>query len=207
MRYLFISILVVLFSGCKVATVENYIKSEVQQQELILNTYFSDAQVDYVYKADIAVYGNEFSGILILKKIAPEKHRMVFTSQFGSTFFDIELYKDSHKINTIVKQLDRKIILNTLIRDFSLLVAEKGIVTEKYYDDTYSVLKNKTKKRNNYYFYTQSDQRLNRIIHTTRRNEKFSILFNDVSMNNISKQVQINHNTIKLNIKLNLLKK
>ncbi|RKN04684.1 hypothetical protein D7036_11945, partial [Aquimarina sp. BL5] len=160
MRYLLISILIISVFGCKVATVDNFTESEVKSNDVVQNAYFSNANIDYVYKADIAVYGNEFSGILILKKVTPKKHRIVFTSQFGSTFFDIEFEKNQYKINSIVEQLDRKIILNTLIRDFSLLIKERGTVEGKYYDDTYNVLKNVRDKRSNYYFYNQSDMRL-----------------------------------------------
>ncbi|RKN06210.1 hypothetical protein D7035_21060, partial [Aquimarina sp. AD1] len=91
MRYLLISILCISVFSCKVATVENFTESEVKSGDQVVNPYFSSETIDYVYKSDISVYGNEFSGILILKKIAPQKHRIVFTSQFGSTFFDIEI--------------------------------------------------------------------------------------------------------------------
>jgi len=207
MRYLLISILIISVFGCKVATVENFTESEVKSNDVVQNPYFSNANIDYVYKADIAVYGNEFSGILILKKVTPKKHRIVFTSQFGSTFFDIEFEKNQYKINSIVKQLDRKIILNTLIRDFSLLIKERGTVEGKYYDDTYNVLKNVRDKRSNYYFYNQSDMRLHKIVHTTKRKEKFIILFNDVSKDLIAENIRIDHKNIKLNIDLNFLKK
>ncbi|WP_299311191.1 hypothetical protein [uncultured Aquimarina sp.] len=206
MRYLLISILIVSVFGCKVVTVDNFVESEVEINDIVQNPYFSNLDIDYVYKADIEVYGNEFSGILILKKVTPQKHRIVFTSQFGSTFFDIEFEKDGYKINSIVEQLDRKIILNTLIRDFSLLIKETGTVEEKYYDDSYNVLKNEIDKRYNYYFYNQSDLRLHKIVHTTKRKEKFMILFKDISKSLIAKNIRIDHKNIKLNIELNFLK-
>ncbi|MFD2561934.1 hypothetical protein [Aquimarina rubra] len=207
MRCFLISVLFVSIFGCKVTTVENFTKSEVKAEYKVQNPYFSNQEIDYVYKADITVYGNEFSGILILKKITPQKHRMVFTSQFGSTFFDIEFEKETHKINSIIEQLDRKIILNTLIRDFSLLVKETAIVAERYYNDQYNVLENQKDKRSNYYFYNQLDQKLDRIVHASKRKEKFIIIFNDISGDQIAKNIQIDHKNIKLTIELNLLKK
>ncbi|WP_299439099.1 hypothetical protein [uncultured Aquimarina sp.] len=207
MRYLLISILFVSVLGCKVATVENFTESNITLSDTVQNPYFSNLEVDYVYKADITVYGNEFSGILIAKKIATQKHRIVFTSQFGSTFFDIEFEKDSYKINSIVEQLDRKIILNTLVKDFSLLIKEKGTVVESYYNDTYNVLKNEKDKRSNYYFYSQPDQILHKIVHATKRKEKVVIHFNNISDNQIARNISIDHKNIKLNIELNFLKK
>lgn len=207
MRYLLISIVLFLFSGCKVTTVKDFTKSDIKTDDMVRNPYFSDVALDYVYKADIAVYGNEFSGILIIKKVGLEKHRIVFTSQFGSTFFDIELSNGSHKIISIVAQLDRKIILNTLVRDFSLLIKENGIVSEKYYNSVFTVLKNPKDQRSNYYFYNQSDKKLNKIVHATKRKEKFAIRFIDSPQEHLAEQIRIDHKNIKLNIALNLLKK
>ncbi|WP_299181353.1 hypothetical protein [uncultured Aquimarina sp.] len=207
MRYLLISILCISVFGCKVATVENFIESEVKSGDQVVNPYFSSTTIDYVYKSDISVYGNEFSGILILKKIAPQKHRIVFTSQFGSTFFDIEIDSESYKIHSIIEQLDRKIILNTLIKDFTLLVKEKDIAVERYYNDTYNVLKNEKGKYSNYYFYNLLDQKLDKIVNTTKRKEKVIILFNDIVEGHLAKNIYIDHKNIKLNIELNFLKK
>ncbi len=206
MRYLIISAVFLLLLGCKVTTVKDFTKSDVTKKDVVSNPYFSNPKVDYVYKADISVYGNDFSGILVLKKITSQKHRMVFTSQFGSTFFDIEFENGSYKINSIVEQLDRKIILNTLINDFSLVVKEEGTVAERFYNKQYNVLKNQDDKRSNYYFYDLSDVRLQKIVNTTKRREKFSIYFKDVSEDLIAKNIRIDHKNIRLTIELNLLK-
>ncbi len=207
MRYLLISMVCILFLGCKVTTVKNYSKSDITTTAVAKNLYFANSAIDYVYKTNVEVYGTNFSGILIIKKTALETHRMVFTSQFGSTFFDIELGKESYKINTIVKQLDRKIILNTLIRDFSLLVKEIAPVVEKYYNQEYEVLKNKQNTYSNYYFYEKKDVRLHKIVQTTRSKEKFDIIFNDITDDEIAKKITIDHKNIKLKIELNALRK
>ncbi|WP_405206179.1 hypothetical protein [Aquimarina sp. LLG6339-5] len=207
MRYLLISILCVSVFSCKVATVENFTESEVKSGDQVVNPYFSSTTIDYVYKSDISVYGNEFSGILILKKIAPQKHRIVFTSQFGSTFFDIEIDSESYKIHSIIEQLDRKIILNTLIKDFTLLVKEKGMAVQRYHNDTYNVLKNEKGKYSNYYFYNLSDQKLDKIVNTTKRKEKVIVLFNDIAEDHLANNISIDHKNIRLNIELNFLKK
>ncbi|SEK27775.1 hypothetical protein SAMN04487910_0145 [Aquimarina amphilecti] len=207
MRYLLISIFCVSIFSCKVATVENFIETEVKSDDVVHNPYFSNAAIDYVYKSDISVYGNEFSGILILKRIAPQRHRIVFTSQFGSTFFDIEIGNESYKIHSIVEQLNRKIILNTLIKDFSLLIKENGKVAERYHNDAYNVLKNENDKYSNYYFYNIFDQKLDKIVNATKRKEKVIILFNEISEDQVAENIRIDHKNIRLNIELNFLKK
>ncbi|MBQ4821347.1 hypothetical protein [Aquimarina sp. MMG016] len=206
MRYLFISIVLILSSGCKLSLVDDFTESDTWISS-IHNPYFSNSELDYVYKMEVAVYGNEFSGILIVKKIEQDTHRMVFTSQFGSTFFDIEFNAEGYKINTIIDELNRKIILNTLIRDFSLLLKENDTVTGRYHNKNYNVLKAKSDKRSNYYFYTLPDAVLSKIVQTTKSKEKFEIIYDKVSENHVAESIKINHKNIKLNIELNLLKK
>lgn len=206
MRYLLISILVTLFSGCKVATVKNYIETEVTTGE-IHNPYFSNTAIDYVYKANIMIYGNTISGIFIVKKLAEKKHRMVFTSQFGSTFFDIEFVDNTYIIRTIAPELNKKMILNILLQDLSLLIKENDRSEGQYHNKNFNVLKSQSEKQSNYYFYNQSDVQLQKIVHTTRTKEKFEIHFKKISEDTIAEEVVISHNNIKLTIELNRLNK
>ncbi|KAA1244648.1 hypothetical protein F0000_15490 [Aquimarina sp. RZ0] len=205
MRYLLISVFLILFSSCKLATVKNYTRNDVSNAT-IHNPYFSNKKIDYVYKADINVYGKFLSGILILKKIADNKHRIVFTSQFGNTFFDIEIENNRHTVNTIVPELNRKIILNTLLKDFSLLIRENSEVIEKYSNVSYEVLKSPFNEFSNYYFYKMPEFILHRVVHATKRKEKLNIRFEEITKDQIAKKIFIDHYTIKLNIELNLLK-
>ncbi len=205
MRYLLISTIFFLIISCKVTTVKDYVKSDTITNT-IHNPYFADKIKDYVYTANIKVYNNEFSGILIVKKLEENEHRMVFTSQFGSTFFDIAFKNDTYKIHTIVKELDRKIILNILLRDFSILVKENTTVVESYSHDVFNILKGTINNRSNYYFYSQEDQELKKIVHTKKVKEKFEIHFSKISENKVAKQINIDHKDIKLHIELNLLK-
>jgi hypothetical protein len=76
--------------------------------------YFSDSKTDYVYKTNISVYGNELSGIFIAKKINDTTHRIVFTTEFGNKLMDFEISENDFKVNSIVSELDRKILINTL---------------------------------------------------------------------------------------------
>ncbi len=206
MKYLFISsLLICLLSGCKLSLVNPNTKTAVTHQE-IKNPYFSNPEFDYVYKTNIDLYTHSFSGILIVKKIGKTTHRLLFTSQFGNTLFDIEFYSNGYKVNSIIKELNRKIILNTLISDFSVLLRERFTNYESYSTNTSKVLKTEEDKRINYYFYNPSDSKLLKIKNTTLYKEKFEILF-DKTKEDFAEEIAINHFTIKLKIKLNLLKK
>ena len=76
--------------------------------------YFAEPKTDYVYKTNITVYGHELSGIFIAKKINDTTHRVVFTTEFGNKLFDFEISEKTFKVNSIVSELDKKILINTL---------------------------------------------------------------------------------------------
>ena len=69
------------------------------------NLYFSSKE-DYVYKCQMEVYGNDISGILIVKKISETSHRVVMTSDFGNKMIDFEISEDDFKLNYVLADLD-----------------------------------------------------------------------------------------------------
>ncbi|CAD0006499.1 hypothetical protein [Flavobacterium chungangense] len=167
--------------------------------------YFSDSKTDYVYKTNITVYGNELSGIFIAKKINDTTHRIVFTTEFGNKLFDFEISETTFKINSIVSELDRKILINTLKEDFRLLLKKEYLIQEQFENDFFNIYKSADKNRDNYLFLTKKDQKLEKVIHSSKTKEKFTVLFN--SENNIfAEKIQIIHQNIKLKIELNYFK-
>jgi hypothetical protein len=167
--------------------------------------YFSDSKTDYVYKTNITVYGNELSGIFIAKKINDTTHRIVFTTEFGNKLFDFEISETTFKVNSIVSELDRKILINTLKEDFRLLFKKDYLIQEQFENDLFNIYKSADGKRDNYLFLTKKDQRLEKVIHASQTKEKFTVFFN--SENNIfAEKIQIIHQNIKLKIELNYFK-
>lgn len=96
----------------------------------VVNSYFSDKSKDYAYRTKITVYGHELSGILIAKRISDSIHRVVLSTDFGNTLLDFEIGQNSFKKNTIIEDLDRRIIVNTLRDDFRLLFREQYPIPE-----------------------------------------------------------------------------
>ena len=47
------------------------------------------------------VYGNDISGILIIKKISETTHRVVLTSDFGNKMIDFEISENDFKLNYV----------------------------------------------------------------------------------------------------------
>ena len=66
-RFLAISCICVFFYSCKAYQIPGIIKNE-NVETTINNYYFSNLDTDYVYKAHIEVYGNDLSGIVVVKK-------------------------------------------------------------------------------------------------------------------------------------------
>jgi len=167
--------------------------------------YFSDSKTDYVYKTNISVYGNELSGIFIAKKINDTTHRIVFTTEFGNKLMDFEISDNSFKVNSIVSELDRKILINTLKEDFRLLLKKEYLIQEQFENDSDNIYKSKDGKRDNYLFISKKNHKLEKVVHSSQTKEKFTLTFS--SENNIfAEKIQILHQNIKLKIELNYFK-
>ncbi|MFQ6600418.1 hypothetical protein [Flavobacterium sp. C3NV] len=167
--------------------------------------YFSDSKTDYVYKTNITVYGNEISGIFIAKKINDTTHRIVFTTEFGNKLLDFEISGNSFKVNSIVSELDRKILINTLKEDFRLLLKKEYLIQEQFENESDDIYKSKDGKRDNYLFISKKNHRLEKVVHSSQTKEKFTLTF--TSENNIfAEKIQIIHQNIKLKIELNYFK-
>jgi hypothetical protein len=75
------------------------------------------------YSATIDVYGKHLSGLLLVKNMEDGRFRTVFTSEAGVTFFDFEFKGfDGFRVHKVIPQLDRKAVINTLRKDFALML-------------------------------------------------------------------------------------
>lgn len=205
-RFLAISLLaMVVLTSCSLKTTEGlrqvpFTKIEVE------NPYFSNAEIDYVYKAKIEVYGKNFGGILIIKKIAAESHRVVFTTEFGSKLFDFQFEDDTFTKNFVIEDLDKKFIINILKDDFKLLVNEKAKILEVYESENQRIYKTHNDERFNFYFINAGTGQLQKIVNTSKTKEKMEIDFTS-SDGKIADTIAIKHNNIKLTIDLEKFKK
>lgn len=202
-QYLIISsFLLVFISSCSTLNVVKEYKSSIAEATSFDVPYFTNPNLDYVYKANISVYGNELSGIFIAKKINDTTHRVVFTTEFGNKLLDLEISETNLKINSIVEELDRKILINTLTNDFRLLLRSHYLIKNQFDNNQNKVYMTEDGKMLNYLFVSKSNNVLNKIVHTTKRKEKINLFF--TSENNIfASKIIIQHYNIKLKIELN----
>ena len=193
---------ITLASCGTVRTVDGFAKTEAKK-DTYTATYFSDAATDYVYKMNIAVYGNEFGGILIIKKTGDVTHRVAFTTDFGNKLFDLEFTGNDFKVNYIIEELDRKMIVNTLRDDFKLLLKKDHDIDEGYHNEEFTVYKTKDDKRFNYLF-LDKDANLRKMVHATKRKEKVVFTYVPAGQT-LAQNIIIDHKNIKLKIELNYI--
>ncbi len=202
-KLILISLLLIGLSSCTLSTTKNLVETKVTSTTFT-NPYFSDTTKDYVYKANIEVYGKHLGGLMIIKKIANEHHRVVFATEFGSRILDLEFIKNDFKLNFVLDELNKKIVLNTLKKDFKLLLKEQHHIEKKYSNSEFIVYKSKAEKRNNFFFISDCSRDLNKIVNTSKTKEKVIITFDKV-VKALAKEISIVHKNIKLRIELRYL--
>ena len=205
MRFLPINILFLLITSCSLQTTKNLIVKEVSQIE-VDNPYFSNTYIDYIYKAKIDIYGRKFGGILIIKKIDENSHRVVFTTEFGNKLFDFLFENDTVINNFVIEELDKKFIVNTLQNDFKLLVSQKNKVLNQFDSGLEDIYKTIDGKQFNFYFINKKSHTLDKITRTSKSKVIVEVLFSNVE-SVIANSILIHHKNIKLNIGLELFKK
>ncbi|SRX52950.1 hypothetical protein [Aequorivita sp. CIP111184] len=205
-RFLAISFLSIFgLASCSLKTTEGLRQVHFNKVD-VENPYFSNSEIDYVYKAKIEVYKKNLGGILIVKKLGPENHRIVFTTEFGSKLFDFQFEGDTFIKHFIAEDLDKKFIVNILKDDFKVLVNESSKVLEVYESKNERIYKTQADKNFNFYFLEDRSEKLKKIVNTTKTKEKVEIDFIS-SEDNIADIIAIKHNNIKLTIDLEKFKK
>ncbi|MGY0391041.1 hypothetical protein ACW5R3_00605 [Bizionia sp. KMM 8389] len=198
MRFLIISCLLVMVS-CASYPKKQQLELQKSLTDNISNSYFSNLHQDYVYKASIDVYDNHFGGLLIIKKMDTFKHRVVFTTEMGAKLFDFTFEKDAFHVNFIREQLNKKLLINILKKDFKVLITEHINTQNKYIDNNTHVYETSIYKKKHYYSF--ENNQLTEIIKTKNGKENVQFLFSEIN-NHIAKKIEIKHNSIKLNIQL-----
>ncbi len=176
----------------------NFVKSEINTTQ-VYNPYFSNVTKDYVYKANLEFYKKKFSGIVIIKKISDQEHRLVFTTEMGNKIFDFSFYKNTFKVNHILEDMNKKIILNTLQRDFTSLLKEYNYSRANFLKQNVKIQETKVLDKTHFYFYDSTT--LTKIVRVDNGKEKVVYYFSN-SKNSIAQQILIEHKNIKLKIHL-----
>lgn len=203
MRFLLNSLCFFLLLGCASYPVQNGFEPKSDSPQETLNPYFANAEKDYVYKAKIDAFNKSFGGIFIVKKLGPEHHRIAFTTEIGNTIFDFTFEGDDFKVNRILKELDRKILINILKRDFKALIQEQSPVKNHFSLKNDDILQTDILSKKHYFHYTNNQ--LNKIVRVDRNKEKVDFSFTNID-GQFAKEIEIAHHNFKLHIALKAFK-
>ncbi|MEO8933738.1 MAG: hypothetical protein ABI295_05475 [Xanthomarina sp.] len=198
MRFLIISICILVVSCGSYPKKQNF-QLDNSTIKNIENSYFSDVGIDYVYKASIAVYKRHFGGLLIIKKISENQHRVAFTTEMGNKLFDFTFTENDFKVNFILEELDKKMLINILEKDFKVLVTESLIASNSFSYSNNQILETEIHNKKHYY-YLDNDE-LIKVVHVKNGKEKVLFLFSEIK-NHLAQQIKIQHRDIKLEINL-----
>lgn len=200
-RLLLISFSLLQLISCKSYQIDDATVKENSIQEF-KNPYFDNPEIDYVYKAQIEVYGNKLGGIFVAKKISDSIHRVVFTTEFGNKLMDFELSDNDFKVNYVLEELDRKMILNTLEEDFRLLLKVNHQVNQSFENSSFNIFMSNSNHKFIYFFVNKNSNTLTKLVSATKHKEK--VVFEFESKNTtFAEIIKINHKNIKLKIELN----
>lgn len=153
------------------------------------------------FRMSIDAYGNNLSGIVVSKKINPNHYRFAFLNEFGAKMLDFELENQEMKIHSVIEQLDRKIILNLLKKDFNLLFNENNKITQTFDSEEFKILKSEINSQSVYYFLKNNS--LQKTVLASGKKEKIRLEY--IYKNTAFPDVEISHGKVKIKIYLHLL--
>jgi hypothetical protein len=205
MRYLLFSVLLT-FTCC--ASDYKYMQI-VDSDPACISKLAPDQFETSWYHASVDVVGRHISGLLLIKNMPDSAQRIVFTNEAGVTFFDFGFSKDgTFKVFSIIKQLDRAPIIQTLQKDFRLILGlpfrqASYQVTTRDDEVFYGV---RQKNETAYFITTKDCASLRRLELGSDRKRKVTVL---VTGNGYPQpdNIELAHNTFDMQIKLTRLNK
>ncbi|MGG7441088.1 hypothetical protein ACQ7CU_23780 [Chryseobacterium arthrosphaerae] len=193
------SLILVLAVSCKSFQLTGA-KPVSTTEKKVENLYFSSSE-DYVYKCQMDIYKNHVSGILIIKKISETTHRVALTSDFGNKLIDFEVSDHDFKLNYVLPDLDKKIVINFLKNDFQQLLKRQYPVTESFENENSKIYLSKIDNKGYYLFFNKENNLLKQIIYTKNSKEKIDFTF-DAKKSIFADSLNLQHKDFKINIKL-----
>lgn len=193
------SLILLLAVSCKTYKLTD-VKQVSTAEKTVENLYFSSGE-DYVYKCQMDIYKNHVSGILIIKKISETTHRVALTSDFGNKLIDFEVSDDDFKLNYVLPDLDKKIVINFLKNDFQQLLKKQYPVSESFENENSKIYLSKIDKKGYYLFFNKENNLLKQIIYMKNNREKIDFTF-DAKKHIFADSLNLQHKDFKINIKL-----
>lgn len=193
------SLIFLLLVSCKTYQFTD-VKPIPNSEKTVENLFFSSNK-DYVYKCQMEVYGNDISGILIIKKISDSTHRIVMTTDFGNKMIDFEISENDFKLNYVLPDLDKKMVINFLKNDFQELLRKNYSVNESFQDNLSYIFTSKMGNKIYYLRKNSNNKLLSQIVVTKNKKEKIDFNF-EAKTPTFAEKIEIQHKDFKISIRL-----
>lgn len=205
-----ISITLILFSGCSSTMMKGF---QLMPESVIdtdsVKPWFQRQSDHFLFQTNINIYKHHFGGIMVVKSLSQESHRVVYVTELGIKIFDMEFFKNGDfKLHYCMDEIDKKYVIKTLKNDFSLLLESTptGINSDIWMDSQRQ--KTIVRSRDNIglksYIIDDKTKKVEEILVTKNLRKKMKILFFSANGTELD-SVRIKHYKIKLNIQLSKL--
>ena len=113
-----------LLSGCSASLVnrlQRLPESRSAVNELI--PWFQGDHNPILYKTTIDIYQHHFSGLMVIKPVSEESHRVVFITETGIKIFDMEFFRTGDfRVHYCLEAMNRKPVIKALGNDMTLML-------------------------------------------------------------------------------------
>ncbi len=170
-----------------------------------LTSPFDSSFNKILFKSKIYFYKKYYTGLLFIKQTSVADYRIVFISEIGKKIFDFELNKNNFTVKYILPVINKKILIKTLKKDFSLMLLSNisSNKTTEFKNDSLIMYKFKNLYGKNFIYYKNNNlillenaNKIRKIISISYKNYK----------NNFPNTINIKHKNIKLRLNLNTIK-
>jgi hypothetical protein len=116
-------LLFLLFSACSPEILKKFRKNDTSEASRNdFYPFFPAADTTQLFNMQVDFRKNHLSGLLLIKSTQPDGYRLVFTTHFGMSVFDLEFDKDAFRINYCIEALNKKRVIQLLENDFRILL-------------------------------------------------------------------------------------
>ena len=116
-------LLLLLFSACSPSIVKNFRKEDaLAVNRTDFYPFFPAVDSTLLFTMQVDFRKNNLSGILLIKSVQPDVYRLVFTTHFGMSIFDLEFNQGLFRVNYCMDVLNKKRVMQLLENDFRILL-------------------------------------------------------------------------------------
>jgi len=162
-----------------------------------------------MYSANFTVLKYHFTGLIYFIKQNDSTVRAIMTSEMGPKILDLNLMPQEYNVNFAIRQMRRKVVLNTLYYDLGvasgLFTSKSPFVQES--SDSISIARYKLAKKKELVFLLNTLPTEKSVAYIyEKKKEVVKVEFFYLPNSNNLDSVSISHQTVRMNIELKKIK-